>query len=140
MISIDINGFLNDKRYKDILLWSKENSGKKPSLILPGEVLDNFSIKSARRYSTRIEEAQTNTEVYCCDSILLQFNKSNEKLVNVINEPTFNIFEVGFVSQNGKIKKYHIPKTKWKDNYVVQNMGDMIEVSLNGIEKEGEDL
>lgn len=138
MICIDIKGFLNGKRYEKILLWSKDNLGKKPNLKLSGEVLDNFLIKSARRYSTRIEEAKTNTEVYCCDSILLQFNKSNEKLVNVINKPNFNIFEVGFVSQNGKMRKYHIPKTKWKNNYVVQDMGNVIEVSLNGTKKEGE--
>lgn len=137
MQHMNINGFLNGSRYKRILIWRKQELGKWTNLVFSGEILDNFSIKRARKRSTRTEELKTNKEVYCCDSIYLEFNKSNEKLIELINEKDFNIFEIGFMGNKGKIRKYHISfrtmNSHWRECTVIHDTENKIMVEINDI-------
>ena len=134
---INIDGFLNDKRYKEILIWRKQDLGKRTNIVFSGQVLDNFSIRKARKRSTKAEESETNKEVYCCESIYLEFNKSNERLVNIINEPNFSIFEIGFKADKGKIKKYHISfKTMnyhWRECTSIKSDNNKVLIELKDI-------
>lgn len=134
---MNINGFLNGSRYKRILIWRKQELGKWTNLVFSGEILDNFSIKRARKRSTRTEELKTNKEVYCCDSIYLEFNKLDKCFVETVKKSDFSIFEIGFMSSNGKIRKYHISfntmRYHWKECTIIQNTDNKIIIELNDI-------
>ena len=137
MSSMNISGFINENRYKRILIWRKQELGQWTKLVFPGDILDNFSIKKARKRSTLEEELRTNKEVYCCDSIYLEFNKKDEDFIETVNQDDFNIFEVGFMSPNGKIRKYHVSFNTLKYHYdectVIRDIDDKIMVSINDI-------
>lgn len=134
---INVNGFLNSNRYRKILIWRKQDVGKWTNIVFSGEVLDNFSIKKARKKSTKTEELETNKEVYCCDSIYLEFNKSDERLIKLINDPDFNIFEIGFKGYKRMIKKYHISfrtmNSHWRECTTISSIGDKILIELKDI-------
>ena len=131
---INVNGFLNSNRYRKILIWRKQDVGKWTNIVFSGEVLDNFSIKKARKRSTKTGELETNKEVYCCDSIYLEFNKSNKRLIKLINDPDFNIFEIGFKGYKRMVKKYHIlfrtMNSHWRECTTISSTGDKILIEL----------
>jgi len=139
---INIEGFLNNNRYKKILIWRKQDLGKRTNIVFSGQVLDNFSIKKARKRSTKAEDLATNKEVYCCDSIYLEFNKSDKELVELLNKPDFSIFEIGFMCNKGKIRKYHISfrtmNSHWKECTRIHNFDDKTLVELNDIKSKNE--
>lgn len=136
---INVDGFLNNKRYKKILIWRKQDLGKRTNIVFPGEVLNNFSIKRARKRSTKAEEVETNKEIYCCDSICLEFNKSNKRLIKLINESDFSIFEIGFLGNKGKIRKYHISfrtmNSHWKECTTIRSEKNKVMIELKDIKK-----
>lgn len=136
----NISGFINEKRYKEVLVWNKETLGGKPRAVLAGEALNSFSIKNARTYrAPEDEEKEESMEIYCCDSISLQFNKSDNKFLDMLREPDFNIFEIGFVYSSGFVARYRIPlgvlKKKWKECTEVLEDEDFAQVVIKNIKK-----
>lgn len=137
---LNIYGFLNEKRYKEVLVWDKETLGGKPRVVLAGRTLNSFSIKNARTYKLlEAEEKEECMKIYCCDSISLQFNKLENKFLDILREPDFNIFEIGFVYSSGFVARYRIPlgvlKKKWKECTEVIEDEDFVQVVIKNIKK-----